>query len=196
MADRFDPGSRGANGRGAGLGAHLRGRPGAGAIRLPGQPQAPLDAVRHVHGLVNAPGHTEVVDADLSSYFDEIPHAELLKSLSRRISDRHLLKLIKMWLEARGRGDRQAGLPSSPHDPATRTRARGSPSRISPVPVARESLYASALSAVGRLWDTNAGWKAVIVNYADDLVICCRGDADEAMATMRTMMSKLKLTDQ
>ena len=58
-----------------------------------------LDAVRHVHGLVSA-GHTEVVDADLSSYFDEIPHAELLKSLSRRISDRHLLGLIKMWLEA------------------------------------------------------------------------------------------------
>ena len=58
-----------------------------------------LDAIRHVHGLVSA-GHTEVVDADLSSYFDEIPHAELLRSLSRRISDRHLLGLIKMWLES------------------------------------------------------------------------------------------------
>ena len=58
-----------------------------------------LDAVRHAHGLVST-GHTEVVDADLSSYFDEIPHAELLKSLSRRISDRHLLGLIKRWLEA------------------------------------------------------------------------------------------------
>jgi RNA-directed DNA polymerase len=58
-----------------------------------------LDAVRAVHGLLNA-GHREVVDADLSSYFDTIPHAELLKSLSRRISDRHLLGLIKRWLEA------------------------------------------------------------------------------------------------
>jgi hypothetical protein len=72
-----------------------------------------LDAIRHVHGLVNA-GHTEVVDADLSSYFDEIPHAELLKSLSRRISDRHLLGLIKMWLEAPVEEMHVASLSASP----------------------------------------------------------------------------------
>src|ERR1700727_1232233 len=58
-----------------------------------------LDAVRQVHGLLNS-GHTEVVDADLSGYFDSIPHAELMKSIARRISDRHLLHLVKMWLEA------------------------------------------------------------------------------------------------
>src|SRR3954463_4695025 len=55
-------------------------------------------AVRQVERLVRG-GHTEVVDGDLSGYFDAIPHAELLKSLSRRISDRFVLKLIKMWLE-------------------------------------------------------------------------------------------------
>jgi RNA-directed DNA polymerase len=58
-----------------------------------------LDAVRQVERLVRS-GHTEVVDGDLSGYFDAIPHAELLKSLSRRISDRFVMKLIKMWLEA------------------------------------------------------------------------------------------------
>ena len=58
-----------------------------------------LDAIKEVHGHVNT-GHTDVVDADLSGYFDSIPHAELVKSLSRRISDRHLLGLIKMWLVA------------------------------------------------------------------------------------------------
>src|SRR5580704_8700183 len=57
------------------------------------------DAIRHVHALVNA-GYTEVVDADLSGYFDSIPHPELLKSVSRRVSDGHVLALIKMWLEA------------------------------------------------------------------------------------------------
>ena len=58
-----------------------------------------LEAVGKVHSLVNT-GHVEVVDADLSGYFDSIPHAELMKSVARRVSDRHLLHLIKMWLEA------------------------------------------------------------------------------------------------
>ncbi|MCP3885796.1 MAG: group II intron reverse transcriptase/maturase, partial [Propionibacteriaceae bacterium] len=57
------------------------------------------DAVRHIETLVRA-GHREVVDADLSGYFDSIPHAELMKSVARRVSDRHLLHLIKMWLVA------------------------------------------------------------------------------------------------
>src|SRR5579859_6700260 len=58
-----------------------------------------LDAVRRVHQLVNT-GHREIVDADLSSYFDEVPHAELLQSLRRRIVDGSMLHLLKMWLEA------------------------------------------------------------------------------------------------
>jgi RNA-directed DNA polymerase len=57
-----------------------------------------LDAVRAVHQLLNT-GHREVVDADLSSYFDTIPHAELLKSVARRVVDGAMLHLIKMWLE-------------------------------------------------------------------------------------------------
>jgi group II intron reverse transcriptase/maturase len=57
-----------------------------------------LDAVRQVERLLRT-GHTDVVDADLSGYFDSIPHAELMKSMSRRISDGRMLRLIKMWLE-------------------------------------------------------------------------------------------------
>lgn len=67
-----------------------------------------LAAVKAVHHWVNT-GYTEVVDADLSGYFDSIPHAELLTSVARRVSDGQMLHLVKMWLttpveEANGRG--------------------------------------------------------------------------------------------
>ena len=44
-------------------------------------------------------GDQEVVDGDLSNYFGEIPHAELMKSIARRVSDGRMLRLIKAWLE-------------------------------------------------------------------------------------------------
>ena len=58
-----------------------------------------VDAVKEVHRHV-CRGYTDVVDADLSRYFDSIPHDELLKSVARRIVDRHVLRLIKLWLKA------------------------------------------------------------------------------------------------
>ena len=58
-----------------------------------------IDAVKETHRLI-CRGYTDVVDADLSKYFDTIPHADLLKSVARRIVDRHVLWLIKLWLRA------------------------------------------------------------------------------------------------
>ena len=149
-----------------------------------------LDAVNHVHSLLNT-GHTEVIDADLSGYFDSIPHAELMKSVSRRVSDRHLLALIAMWLEspveeidARGR-----------HHRTTRAKdeKRGTP-QGSPISPLLSNLYIRRF-VLG--WKTRGHERrlgARIVNYADDFVICCRGTADEAMTAMRAMMTKLRLT--
>ena len=56
------------------------------------------DEVKRTHRLLNT-GHNEVVDGDLSNYFGEIPHAELMKSIARRVSDGRMLGLIKAWLE-------------------------------------------------------------------------------------------------
>ena len=56
------------------------------------------DAIKEVHRLL-CRGYTEVVDADLSKYFDTIPHAELLRCAARRIVDGEVLRLIKLWLK-------------------------------------------------------------------------------------------------
>jgi RNA-directed DNA polymerase len=148
------------------------------------------EAVRHVETLLRA-GFMEVVDADLSGYFDSIPHVELMKSVSRRISDGRILRLIKMWLEApvetrdpRGRKERTT---------RNKDEGKGTP-QGSPISPLLSNLY---MRRFIRGWKTGGHEKrlaAHIVNYADDFVICCRAGADEAMATMRSMMSKLKLT--
>jgi len=149
-----------------------------------------LDAIKAVKALVRS-GHTEVVDADLSGYFDSIPHSDLLKSLARRISDRHLLHLLKEWLEMpvaeedeRGRQHRTT---------RNKDEGKGTP-QGAPISPLLANLYMRRFIL---------GWKelgherrlgASLVNYADDFVICCRGSAEEAMAVMRSMMSRLKLT--
>ena len=149
-----------------------------------------LDAVRAVHALVNT-GHTEVVDADLSGYFDSIPHAELMKSVARRVSDRHLLHLIKMWLEApveesdeRGRKQRTT---------RNKDQGRGSP-QGAPISPLLSNLYMRRFILGWKVLGHERRLNAKIVNYADDFVICCRGTAQRAMTAMRTMMQKLKLT--
>jgi RNA-directed DNA polymerase len=65
-------------------------------------------AVRHIHRLLSM-GYRNVVDAGLADYFGSIPYPELMSSVARRVSDRHMLHLIKQWIvvpveEADGRG--------------------------------------------------------------------------------------------
>jgi len=148
-------------------------------------------AVSEVQGWLDR-GFTEVVDADLSGYFDTIPHQELMKCLTRRISDRHLLHLAKMWLEAAVEETNESG--QVVRTTRNKDEGRGTP----------QGGVASPLLANLYMRRFVLGWKtggheqrlqAHIVNYADDFVICCRpGGAAQAMVTMRQMMERLRLT--
>jgi group II intron reverse transcriptase/maturase len=154
------------------------------------QDRSALDAVKHVHQLLNT-GHGQVVDADLSGYYDSIPHAELMKSVARRIVDGTMLHLIKMWLEAPVEETDEQG--KKRRSTRNRDEGRGTP-QGAPISPLLSNLYMRRFVLGWKQLKHEKRLQAHIVNYADDLVICCRRQADEALATMRTMMLKLKLT--
>ena len=130
-----------------------------------------LDAVRQVHRLINT-GYGEVVDADLSSYFDRLPHAELLKSVARRVVDGAILHLIKMWLEAAVEETDERG--NRRRSTRNRDEGRGTP-QGSPISPLLSNLYMRRFVLGWKKLGHEQRLKARIVNYADDLVICCRG---------------------
>jgi len=149
-----------------------------------------LDAVRHVHKLINT-GHRKIVDADLSSYFDSVPHAELMRSVARRVVDGAMLHLIKMWLEAPVEETDERG--NQRRSVRNRDEGRGTP-QGAPISPLLSNLYMRRFVLGWKELGYEARWEAYIVNYADDLVICCRTGAKQALDTMQKMMSKLKLT--
>ena len=147
-------------------------------------------AIQEIHHWISR-GHHEVLDADLSGYFDTIPHPELLKSLARRISDGMMLKLLKMWLqmpveETGPKGGKRIT------NPARKTK-RGTP-QGAPISPLLSSLYMRRfiLSWKQLGWERKLG--ARIVNYADDFVILCQRGGQDAYHAMRNIMERLKLT--
>lgn len=132
-----------------------------------------------------------MIDADLSGYFDSIPHAELMKCIARRVVDRQALHLVRQWLEVAveeddGRGHRRRST-------SNRDTGRGTP-QGAPISPLLSNLYMRRFILGWKRLGCERRWSAYIVNYADDFVICCKGRADKAMGAMRTMMEKLKLT--
>jgi len=154
------------------------------------QDRSALDAVKRVHKLIYA-GHQEIVDADLSSYFDSIPHAELLNSVARRVVDGAMLHLIKMWLDAPVEETDEHG--NKRRSTRNRDEGRGTP-QGAPISPLLSNLYMRRFVLGWKKLGYEKRLKAYIINYADDLVICCRARANEALVLMRIMMSRLKLT--
>jgi RNA-directed DNA polymerase len=148
-----------------------------------------VDAVKEVHRLI-CRGYTDVVDADLSRYFDSIPHAELMKSVARRVVDRHVLRLIKMWLRAPieerdNDGKRRIG--------GGKGNTRGTPQGGVASPLLA-NIYMNRFLKYWRLTKRGEAFRARVVTYADDFVILSRGHAAEALAWTKAVMTRLRLT--
>ena len=149
------------------------------------------DALKEVDKLLYQ-GHEEVVDADLSGYFDSIPHAELMQSVARRVSDKRVLHLVKMWLVAPVEETDERG--QKRRTTRNKDEGRGSP-QGAPLSPLLANLYMRRFVLGWKTLGHERNLKAKIVNYADDFVICCRrGYGAKALETMQQMMDRLKLT--
>jgi RNA-directed DNA polymerase len=148
-----------------------------------------VDAVKEVHRHLIG-GRTQVVDADLSKYFDSIPHSDLLQSVARRVVDRDVLRLIKMWLKAPIEERDEDG---TRRMSGGKSNTRGTPQGGVASPLLA-NIYMNRFLKHWRLSGAAEAFRAHIVSYADDFVILSRGRAAEALTWTRGVMIKLGLS--
>src|SRR5882672_7349485 len=149
-----------------------------------------VDAVKEVHRHI-CRGYTDVVDADLSKYFDSIPHDDLLKSVARRIVDGSVLRLIKLWLKAPI--EERDGDDGKRRMTGGKSNTRGTPQGGVASPLLA-NIYMNRFLKHWRLTGCGEAFRAHVVSYADDFVILSRGRAAEALAWTKAVMTKLGLT--
>jgi group II intron reverse transcriptase/maturase len=150
------------------------------------------EAVGEVQRLLNQERRLEVIDGDLSGYFDEIPHPELMKSLERRVADHSVLRLIKGWLEAPVM-DRNEKTKQVVKSYENKEKQRGTP-QGSPLSPLLSSIYMRRFIVSWKKLGFEGRFGGKIVNFADDFVICCKRDGEGAIEAMRYIMGKIGLT--
>ena len=148
--------------------------------------QAAVDDVAHT---LNK-GYSEVIDADLSKYFDTIPHARLMIMVAERISDGSVLHLIQMWLKAPIIAEGEDG--AKRHIGGGKGNRKGTPQGgvISPL---LANIYLHLLDRIWERRQLQGRLGARIVRYADDIVILCRRGTEQPMAFLQEILGKMDL---
>ena len=143
--------------------------------------QAVEDVRRYLFG-----GRTEVIDADISKYFDTIPHGRLMQLVAKRIVDKQILKLIKMWLRAPMVEEREDGKKEYKRND------EGTPQGgvISPL---LANIYLNVLDTLWAVKKVQERLGARLVRYADDSVILCRGNTDRILKGVKLVLKDLGL---
>jgi RNA-directed DNA polymerase len=131
-------------------------------------------------------GKTEVIDADISKYFDTIPHDKLMQLVAKRIVDKNILKLIKMWLKAPIVEEREDGKKEY------KGNEKGTPQGgiISPL---LANIYLNVLDTLWVDKKVEERMGARLIRYADDSVILCRGNTDRILKGVRRVFDNLGL---
>ena len=132
-------------------------------------------------------GYTQVIDADISKYFDTIPHDKLLKLVTKRIVDKHILKLIKMWLNAPVVEEREDGKKEY------RGNDKGTPQGgvISPL---LANIYLNVLDTLWKVKEIEEKMRARLVRYADDFVVLCKGNTERILEGIKRTTNHLGLS--
>lgn len=148
-------------------------------------------AIRRAFWHISQHGRREIVDADLSDYFSTIPHGQLMRCIARRVADGRVLSVIKAWLTAPVvERTRQGQKRTTEARDRKRGAAQGSP--ISPL---MANLYFRRFLLAWEQHGYRDQYTAFVVNFADDLVICCKPENGHmAMRAMRHLMTRLGLT--
>ena len=135
-------------------------------------------------------GQTHIIDADLSKYFDSIPHAKLMATVAERVVDGAVLALVRQWLKAPVMGENERGKIACVGGGKGNRRGTPQGGVISPL---LSNLYLHLMDRIWQRHELACKLQAKLVRYADDFVVLCRKDVATPLDIVRQILERLEL---